>query len=55
MVKTFDPACYDLAKHFLRDEPCTNNQELYKKHCHSLALKIQQTIEDWFFEPEVKA
>lgn len=51
-VKTYDPASYDLADHFLQDEPCRNDPELYKKHCHDLALTIQQAIEDWFFVPE---
>jgi|ERR1700744_819321 len=48
-VKTYDPASYDLAEHFLQDEPCRKDPELYKKHCHSLALEIQQAVEDWFF------
>lgn len=52
MAKTYDPACYELAEHFLQDEPCRSDPELYKKHCHSLALEIQQTVEDWFFKPE---
>ena len=51
-VKTYDPAAYDLAEHFLQDEPCRNDPELYKKHCHSLALEIQQAVEDWFFTPD---
>lgn len=52
-VKTYDPASYDLAEHFLQDEPCRKDPELYKKHCHSLALEIQQAVEDWFFMPDI--
>lgn len=52
-VKTYDPASYELAEHFLQDEPCRDDPELYKKHCHSLALEIQQAVEDWLFVPEV--
>ena len=49
-VKTYDPASYALAEHFLQHEPCTTDDpELYKKYCHQLALEIQQTVEDWFF------
>lgn len=51
-VKTYDPASYELAEHFLQDEPCRSDPVLYKKHCHSLALEIQQTVEDWFFTPD---
>jgi hypothetical protein len=49
-VTTYDPASYELAEHFLQDEPCRKDPELYKKHCHSLALDIQQAVEDWFYE-----
>jgi len=41
-VKTYDHRCYELAKVFLSDEPDLNNEQL----CHSLALEIQQCIED---------
>jgi hypothetical protein len=51
-VKTYDQACYDLAAHFLEDEPCFNDKPLFEKHCHNLALEIQQTVEDWFFTPD---
>lgn len=49
IVKTYDPSCYELAEHFLQDEPCSNDPDLFKKHCHSMALEIQQAVEDWFF------
>ena len=46
---TYDPASYELAEHFLKDEPCHDDPELFKKHCHSLALEIQRTVEDWCY------
>lgn len=51
-VKTYDPACYELAEHFLQDD--ATDPELFKKHCHSLALEIQQAVEDWTYEPVEK-
>lgn len=42
IVKTYDSSCYELAKLFLSDEPDLNNERCR----HSLALEIQQTIED---------
>jgi len=51
-VKTYDPSCAELAEHFLRGEPCAADPVLFKKHCHSLALEIQQTVEDWFMSPD---
>jgi len=50
MAKTYDPACHGLAAFFLRDEPCAADPVLFAKHCHSMALEIQQTIEDWFYD-----
>ncbi len=44
MVKTYDPASYDLAVHFLQDEPLINDEE----HKVELARHIQQAVEDWF-------
>jgi hypothetical protein len=41
-VKTYDQRCYDLAMEFLKDE-----SDLFSAlHVHSLALEIQQCIED---------
>lgn len=51
-VKTYDPASYDLAEHFLQDEPCRNDPVLYKQHCDDLAKTIQQAVEDWFIIPD---
>lgn len=48
---TYDPASYDLAEHFLQDEPCRKDPELYKRHCDDLAKYIQQAVEDWFATP----
>jgi hypothetical protein len=50
LVKTCDPKSYELAEYFLQDEPCRSDPELFKKHCMSMALEIQQAVEDWFFE-----
>mgnify|MGYP001547177535 CR=1 FL=1 len=44
MVKTYDPASYDLAEHFLQEEK--DETSSYKSRCHELALAIQQTVED---------
>jgi hypothetical protein len=51
-VKTYDQACYDLAAHFLESEPCSDDKPLFERHCHTLALAIQQAVEDWFDTPE---
>lgn len=51
MAKTYDPACYDLAEHFLQDEPCKKDPALYERHADDLAKTIQQAIEDWFLSP----
>jgi len=41
-VKTYDQRCYDLAMEFLKEE-----SDLFTPlHVHSLALEIQQCIED---------
>jgi hypothetical protein len=52
MPKTYDPRCYDLAEHFLQDEPCSEDPELYDQQRDSLARHIQQAIEDWFVTPD---
>jgi len=41
-VRTYDAKSYELAEYFLQDEPELNNE----KAKHSLALNIQQTVED---------
>lgn len=51
-VRTYDQKCYQLAAEFLEDEPCRDDPKLFEAHCHSLALTIQQAIEDWFFMPD---
>lgn len=48
MVKTYDPASYDLAEHFLQEE---KSETSYKARCHELALAIQQTVEDFCESP----
>lgn len=52
MVNSYDPECYQLAEHFLQDEPCRNDPALLKRHADSLAKHIQQAVEDWFVSPE---
>jgi hypothetical protein len=52
MTKTYDQKCYQLAADFLEDEPCRDDQKLFERHCHTLALAIQQAIEDWFDTPD---
>jgi hypothetical protein len=49
-VKTYDPKCHGLAAFVLQDEPCAADPVEFAKHCHSLALAIQETIEDWRYE-----
>lgn len=44
MVKTYDPKSYELAEHFLQDEPNLDCADAR----HNLALTIQAAIEDWF-------
>jgi hypothetical protein len=55
MAKSYDPACYKLAEHFLRDEPISEDSTpydyAYEQACHDLALTIQQAVEDWFTPP----
>lgn len=48
---SYDVQCLSLAQHFLDDEPCSDDRELYEKYCHSLAQHIQKAIEDWFSTP----
>jgi len=54
-TKTYDQACYELAEHFLCDEPCVDDKPLYERHCHALAIAIQQAVEDWFVTPDETA
>lgn len=42
-VRTYDRKCFDLAEHFMEDEPEMNCKEA----CDELAYLIQTTIEDW--------
>lgn len=40
---TFDPKCYELAEHFLSDEPAFN----LKANKEELAGEIQAAVENW--------
>ena len=51
-MKTYDPACYELAEHFLKDEPISEHSTPYEQACRDLALTIQQAVEDWFVVPQ---
>lgn len=42
--KTYDAACFGLAERFLMDGPQLHN---HVKRCESLAIAIQETIEEW--------
>lgn len=42
-VKTYDEKSYELAEHFLADEPSLDTLD----KVHHLALHIQQAVEDW--------
>jgi len=54
-VKTYDPACHNLAASFLSGEPCATDPILFAKHCDSMAREIQQTIEDWFYDERAES
>jgi hypothetical protein len=42
-----DPACYDLADHFLAEQ-VRGDQRVTEGHRTSLAEAIQQAVEDWY-------
>ena len=46
--KRYDPKCYELAEHFLRDDPISDHPKKLKLYCHDLARIIQHAVEDWF-------
>lgn len=43
---TVDERSFELAEHFLADEPHTEDEAM------QLALAIQQAVEDWFYDRE---
>jgi hypothetical protein len=48
MVKTYDPKCGELAVHFLADDDMSHLTSLQViRRTDSLALAIQQAVEDW--------
>jgi hypothetical protein len=53
MAKTYDAKCYELAEHFMQDDPSRASPAMFKYRCHSLALDIQQAVEDWFDAPAI--
>jgi hypothetical protein len=47
-VTTYDSKSYELAEHFLQDEPhCKADPALFKTCCDELAKEIQTVVEDW--------
>jgi hypothetical protein len=46
MAKTYDKKCWDLAVHFLSDEPELDSPA----NCNELAGAIQEAIELWFHD-----
>ena len=46
---TVDRKCYDLACHFLQEEPLLDNP----KNAEELAGAIHDTIKSWFFEKTI--
>jgi hypothetical protein len=50
VTKPYDPACFELAEYFLRDEPSVRGDpELFTMCCSDLASEIQDAIENWLF------
>jgi hypothetical protein len=53
-TKNYDPACYELAEHFLKDVPPDEHSSArggftaHENACHDLAMTIQKAVEDWF-------
>jgi len=44
----YDQKCYELAEHFLRDDPISADPKKLKLYAGDLARIIQHSIEDWF-------
>lgn len=52
-VKHYDSESYKLAEHFLWEEPSrVDDPAAFERLCDSLALDIQQAVEDWLFDRE---
>ena len=43
---SFDSKCYDLAEHFLEDEPTLKTEEMKNQ----LAQEIQDAVESWIID-----
>jgi hypothetical protein len=47
-MRLYDPACQDLAEHFLSDEPYTSaTAEAQEDRVKSLSEAIQMAVDDW--------
>ena len=47
---SFDSKCYDLAEHFLEDEPTLDNEDARNE----LAQEIQEAVESWIIDQRDK-
>jgi hypothetical protein len=43
MAKTYDPKCWDLASHFMADQPRATDEDR-----EALAVEIQMSVEEFF-------
>jgi len=48
IARHYDPRCREVAEHFLLDDPRALVERQREERRVSLALAIQQAIEDWF-------
>ena len=56
MARGVDPACCDLAEHFLSDQmPDWWDGKQRDDYVRSLAEEIQEAVEDWFLAKEFDA
>lgn len=53
MVTFFDPKSYELAEHFLKEDAADLTPAQQEQRTQSLALAIQQAVEDWMEDDAV--
>ena len=52
-VTTYDSKSYELAEHFLADDPVARtDQTKHVRLVHELAIEIQTAVEDWLWHKE---
>lgn len=44
--------CDQLAAAILEREPCSDDPDLFEKHCASLSTWIKEAVENWFNSPD---